>query len=277
MSHFFVLVLMPDGAADVAMAVEDLLARYDENLNVGEYQKPCYCLRRGASLQAEEEAAARFGTLDQLRVRFEAQYIRPEELNPEESNWHRHDAWTEFLKDFIEFHEDRQRELLKSMKPDPECEDCNGTGVMTSTYNPDSQWDWWQIGGRWTGVLRDYDPETDPRNLETCRFCGGTGRRANPQDGSISECHMCDGTGQLTKWPGEWANYNGDMLPVRDLHLTTYPHAVVTPDGEWHQEAEVGWFGCTSCNVDPAQWTELVDTLLEKHCDCTAVVVDCHI
>lgn len=33
------------------------------------------------------------------------------------------------------------------------CEDCNGTGVQLSTYNLDRKWDWWEVGGRWNGVL----------------------------------------------------------------------------------------------------------------------------
>jgi len=45
-------------------------------------------------------------------------------------------------------------------------------------HNPDSKWDWWVIGGRWTGKLDDdYDPYTDPRNIVSCTLCGGTGDR----------------------------------------------------------------------------------------------------
>ena len=29
-------------------------------------------------------------------------------------------------------------------------------------YNPDGLWDWFQIGGRWTGVLSGYRPQEDP-------------------------------------------------------------------------------------------------------------------
>jgi len=40
------------------------------------------------------------------------------------------------MKDFIGFCEDRKRELLKSIEPDPGSEDCGGTGVITSSDNP---------------------------------------------------------------------------------------------------------------------------------------------
>ena len=32
--------------------------------------------------------------------------------------------------------------------------DANGDWVEMSTYNPKSKWDWYQIGGRWSGMLR---------------------------------------------------------------------------------------------------------------------------
>lgn len=34
-------------------------------------------------------------------------------------------------------------------------------------YNPSGTWDWWQLGGRWTGVWADdYEPGKDPLNVD---------------------------------------------------------------------------------------------------------------
>lgn len=41
--------------------------------------------------------------------------------------------------------------------PDAACEDCAGTGTAQSTYNPLSKWDWWEIGGRWSGAINGSD------------------------------------------------------------------------------------------------------------------------
>ena len=35
---------------------------------------------------------------------------------------------------------------------DKTCE-CKGTGIRMTTYNPDSKWDWWRVGGRWDGWI----------------------------------------------------------------------------------------------------------------------------
>jgi hypothetical protein len=275
MSHFFTLVLVPEGTPAVKAAVAYLLAPFDQNLEVHEDEVlECDCVHLRAFEKAELEAASRFGGIDQLRERFAAEYVLPEE-NEGESDRCRQKAWTEFVKDKSERYEDRTRILLKSAGPDPECEDCAGTGVITTWHNSDTQWDSWQIGGRWTGVFTDYDPEADPKNLKTCSSCGGTGTYTNLQDGLSSECHQCNGSGQSIKWPTHWAAYEGDTMPARNLHLTTYPDSVVTPDGEWHHSP--GWVGCTLSDVDHSRWKEHVDALLQKYCDCVAVVVDCHI
>ena len=174
MSHFFTLVLVPPGAEDVERAVANLMAPYDPDLEMDEYQQ-CFCVRNAADQRAIEEAIGHFGTLDKLTEEFTTEYIRPEGLSKTDLCCHKRQAWRQHVKDFFDYYEDRFHEFLKSMTADRECDDCAGTGRMTYQYNPDSHWDSWRIGGRWTGVLADYDPEVDPRNLEICRSCAGTG------------------------------------------------------------------------------------------------------
>lgn len=68
--------------------------------------------------------------------------------------------------------------------------------------NPVGFWDWWVIGGRWSGLLSGYDPYSDPTCLEECFICRGTGRRddalgqearsRNPE----YTCNGCDGKGK---------------------------------------------------------------------------------
>lgn len=53
----------------------------------------------------------------------------------------------------ISEYERREKRVAKKhklyKKPDPQCSDCNGKGKHLSTYNPESHWDWYEIGGRW--------------------------------------------------------------------------------------------------------------------------------
>ena len=80
-------------------------------------------------------------------------------------------------------------------------------------------WDWYQIGGRWTGTFDGYDPNTDPNNL----------------------------IGKRVSWPTDWKLHEGDVMPVAQLtaeHLTKF-YRVVLPDGYGHYESEryVPWAG----------------------------------
>jgi|MudIll2142460700_1097286.scaffolds.fasta_scaffold49250_4 hypothetical protein len=43
MSHFLLVVIVPDKTVDIEGEVERLLAPYDENIVVDEYDEPCYC------------------------------------------------------------------------------------------------------------------------------------------------------------------------------------------------------------------------------------------
>lgn len=92
--------------------------------------------------------------------------------------------------------------------------------------NPQKKWDWWQVGGRYTGLLSPaYDPEKDPRNIETCAICGGTGMRDDAlgkdhraKDPSYT-CNGCGGKGTRAKWPTKWVNFEGDSIPRGALAL----------------------------------------------------------
>ena len=86
--------------------------------------------------------------------------------------------------------------------------------------NPNKKWDWYQIGGRWTGMLVPYyDPEKDSANRETCTLCNGTGKRADMP--GQDKCNGCAGTGIHTKRPTQWAKIAGDQLRLGDIPLVT--------------------------------------------------------
>jgi hypothetical protein len=155
--------------------------------------------------------------------------------------------------------------------------DENGNGDET-------HWDWFQVGGRWTGTLDGYDPEADPKNSETCWLCNGTGKRAdtvaevNPdQMKACNGCNGCNGTGTSKKWPTDWKRHDGDIVPVAKLARPVTPHAIVTPDGEWLEQGAMGWFGSVSDAKSEDAWKECVLATLKKHSDGIAVVVDCHV
>lgn len=78
--------------------------------------------------------------------------------------------------------------------------------------NPNRKWDWYQVGGRFTGLLGAYEPTKDPRNFESCSACGGTGKR-NSTPGSEAGCNVCNGKGLRLKWAADWVD-EGNHMPL---------------------------------------------------------------
>lgn len=107
--------------------VEEQMAPFQEEAEVAPYQRPCECRY---SSKAFDQA-------------WEAQDDNGDSLFPELS--------ASFA--------------LYTDPADPACQEgCNGTGVVTSTYNPDGRWDWYRIGGRWSGrmLVKDGTPKFLP-------------------------------------------------------------------------------------------------------------------
>jgi hypothetical protein len=85
-------------------------------------------------------------------------------------------------------------------------------------YGDGDVWDWYEVGGRWTGTLTGYDPAKDERNIETCDLCNGTGDRKDldPPEWKkqCNGCNGCDGTGKKVKW--SLVKVDDDVMPLTD-------------------------------------------------------------
>lgn len=148
-----------------------------------------------------------------------------------------------------------------------------------------SRWDWWVVGGRFTGALTNYDPTTDPANWELCGYCddGITTRRIADMYPAYEQyigqtCIQCKGTSKVLSF--QLAEYEGDVVPVRDLDIDAMrwiPTAVVTPDGAWHEQGRPGWFGYVDSPKADEDWAAEVAALFAAHPDATATLVDCHV
>ncbi len=114
--------------------------------------------------------------------------------------------------------------------------------------NPDAKWDWYQLGGRWTGYFKLLPGKT-----------GATGRPGlftHPaENGTADQCRK------------------GDIDPAS----VSAPFAVVK-DGMWYQRGELGWWAIVSDDKGEDAWgvefRELWDSLPD---DTLVSMYDCHI
>jgi hypothetical protein len=189
--------------------------------------------------------------------------------------------------------DDIEESVTKMLAPFDENLDIESYVEDGETYwrNPQSFWDWWSIGGRWSGHLSEsYDPQKDPRNWERCDLCDGTGERAASglRDGE-PWCNACTGSledtgrkGWRVMWPTQWVSDTGNVARLGDvrplLEGSGRPHHLVhegvtsseryNPDGEGYDGGPNSKFVNTSDDV--------IEAVAKLSDDCTVVVVDVH-
>ncbi len=135
------------------------------------------------------------------------------------------------------------QEAIKWHGAEPEM--INESGDLLTTYNPESKWDWWEIGGRWKNKL-----------ILKKGFEGSPCNEALASD------------------------IDFQAIEHRDKEaFSTY--AVITPDGRWHAPGIMGWWGVSSESSEEEQeWSRSYESRFIKSAlenNWYMVIVDCHI
>lgn len=169
-------------------------------------------------------------------------------------------------------------------------------GNELTTYNPNSKWDWYSIGGRWSCELKIRITEENGlgeyAESDQDEFVYGDVAKIKDIDFSLDaekydECYEWwkNNVEALDK---EWDSFykkeyyteryeDAEEYATRNASFTTF--ALVTPDGEWHECGEMGWFGCSSETPEEARtWDEQYMSFIENvDPEYYFVMVDCHI
>lgn len=155
-----------------------------------------------------------------------------------------------------------------------------------STYNPQSKWDWYVVGGRWSGMLLDkrggwviYNTKAwDASYWQDDLGWGDLSAATRYTDEQKATLTLPD--------DGEWAPAGVDVAMKGDLdiermfevnNLPTY--AYLDEEHGWTENGKLGWWGITidekmSKDDWAAQFRKLMDTVPD---DAVLVAVDYHI
>ena len=189
-------------------------------------------------------------------------------------------------------------------KTDEECyeyysdgEETDEDGNIISTYNPNSKWDWYVVGGRWSNMLKAVGRETD-ENGNTIF----TDRYVN--EARISDIDFSPDPEEYARAIREWeVIVEGDEQKPRDDFFSLYKpeyylryygtkekyaetmasfttYAVVTPNGLWHEKAKMGWFGMDNSTPEGNDdWNKNYKRRFIDKADPNWImtIVDCHI
>ena len=180
--------------------------------------------------------------------------------------------------------------------------------------NPNAKWDWWQIGGRWAGLL------TVPVNCQNC----STGEKSwgwgteNPYTTTDKykkvdsarikdlvfpdyeqkydkakrlwelkvegEEPQKDEEKEQLKWdyyrPEYYENTYKDKETYAECEATFYTYAVIDKDGHWNAKGEMGWWGCSA--EEENQVVDYIKNYKKNVFDNASdddyiTIVDCHI
>lgn len=152
--------------------------------------------------------------------------------------------------------------------------------------NPNAEWDWWEIGGRWHNELRlkqgkkcdqaqvrdvDFSPDAEAasaarRFWEVYVEGQPLAEDENPEDfkSVFNREHYIDQC--------------GDKETYVKMKSCFRCWAFLTPDGEWHEQGQMGWFGVGDDTKESrARFTLELESMLKSSPDLWITIVDCHI
>lgn len=296
MSHYNVLAIVRKNST---RSLEDIMGPYDEDLEVTPY-----------IYQTKEDVIKEF---TERVKRYRRSYKRALELSE-----------TEYLevRDKEDLATCSYRDLREGLPEgyadvnvdDPEAvyalfreengegEEFDEEGNLLTSYNPNSRWDWYVIGGRWSDELIlkngkktdeaeagevDWDAmfKSDPKATERLGefweeyVLGNLPSEVAELDEKGKNEYLVKKYGWTRYRPEYFLEYYGTKEEyIRRIQLWI-THAVVDENG-WHEIGKMGWFGCSSETPDDDKnWADhyrarFIDTLDPED---VVVIVDCHI
>lgn len=165
-----------------------------------------------------------------------------------------------------------------------------------TTYNPESKWDYWRIGGRWAGELLARpgatvlgpEPAWEWRKKDAPIHTLGEATLDEMEEEWPGHTHgSCDQAQKkdidFDAMAGRKAEVQGDyfdkvkadpkgvdaIFSPKEIHDGTITreefvaqntafsgHAVVTADGEWVERGRGGWWGAVHDEKDPEEWSK---------------------
>jgi hypothetical protein len=293
MSHFVVLVIGDN--------IDKQLEKFDENIEMEPYVK--YTKEQAIENERQE--------ILQYKQRYYDKYMAdPEAYAAECTN----ESHVEYLKnEFPKKLEFTDEELYQAAI---EYEDNLGpNGEIMSTYNPNSKWDWYQIGGRYAGRLilkegveKEFEPEfswgwdakameeviKEPRVDTALKGQIDWDKMHNVQskyDAAIRFWEMkvegaepqTDDEKEQLKW--DW--YKPEFYTERYQNKETFAKSrasftmwAIVKDGEWFEKGTMGFWAMSDESHDEALDWELnmYDRFIKDLPEDTRLtVVDCHI
>jgi len=264
MSHFSVAVISNDSGN----GVEDLLAPYDENMEVAPY-------------------------IDMTKKNLIEEYNK----NIDEAK-NKPDSYARKMEDRDHILNMSQEKFSRYFHGE-ESAIFDKDGNLLTTHNPDTKWDWWTEGGRWKNLLkmkRVYGGERcNSASLLKVDwdFLNRITKKHEKYLRRFWEIHVL---GQkMTKAEEKshdyfsmfnkeyYLKFYGSLEDYIKMTETFHTYAVVTPDGMWYGLADMGYWGMDNSKPDTSrEWKEnwfenFIKPFMQLKENHYITIIDCHI
>ena len=289
MSHFCGLVILTPKYSE-SFGMDDSLAKYDENLETPEYRRgdlseydkvnflEYYAIKKDIELNRGFEKF-KLGFIGFMRGKkgymTQKQFIETHPNfrdNETKKSWamglifENKERYAEyFAKTYPEVYasfEDKYKEFGDDWNSNNWHKEADGKWGVYSEYNPDSKWDWYSVGGRWSQSIKTKTGEF----VDMCQL-GEIDFEPYPD-----ECYE-----DSTDWRGEPIKQLKDEYEWHYDNKGNVPFCIVI-DGVWYERGEMGWWACVSNEKNKEDWTDEVMNLLKDLPDDSEVYnVDFHI
>lgn len=155
--------------------------------------------------------------------------------------------------------------------------------------NKNAKWDWYQIGGRWSNMLKKLDgtrcDECEVKDLDLSLDTELYNKAKRFWEVVVDKQPLKDGeyADGFTSWYKD--SYYKDTFGDKETFAkdkASLSTLAMLLDGEWHEQGKMGWFGMSDTTGDSLKeytkfFNKTLEELKETHPHTTVTLVDCHI
>ena len=193
------------------------------------------------------------------------------------------------IKEFLEKNPQYKKEYIDMTWAEQVMEyygqEIDQNGNPLSTYNPNSKWDWYNIGGRWNGLLKTKDGKFCNscllKDLDLTLNEEQYNKEIRFWEIVVEEQPLKDGEEEPFNWYKKeyYLEKYGTKENYAKLQSQFGTYAILTPEGEWLEPGQMGWWGISGASIDEEKsWEENYMELLNSFDkDLKITIVDCHI
>ena len=155
--------------------------------------------------------------------------------------------------------------------------------------NNNDKWDWYQIGGRWSNLLRKLDgtrcDECEVKDLDLSLDTKAYNEAKRFWEVVVDKQPLTDVERPSDFFTMYKPEYYTEMYGDRDNFAKSralFNTFAMLLDGEWYEQGKMGWFAVSDTTSDSFKeytkfFNKTLEELKETHPHATVTLVDCHI